>query len=567
MDSGIKLWGVLSATAIVVSNDSPALVKAAARLAKIVFGARIQICDGTDDHVQIQAAIDALPVTGGKVVLLDGTYNITTTISIVKDCVAFEGQGESTIIFLVADSNTTCITVGDGATVVTGVAIRDLYIDGNQANNATGLYGIYFNKKITNSIIEKLAIVNTKSHSIFLYSAADGDANTDNIISKVRFAGGQYRDIQFEYSHNNVISQCKIRDKGIYVRWSDYNIIEGNNCQTTAEGIVLSTDCRKNVVIGNICHDCTYEGIFTVSSIGNTISSNHCFNNTLEGIRLDPESCENIVVGNICQANRIDGIYLNGTNVLLNVVSSNICFENRQHGINLGGCKHTSVEGNLCYKNSLQTNDTYSGIYVGHLAEHNSIQNNTIRKAASGNTHKYGIDIALASAANNRVIGNDLYDAGVTANFRDAGTGTRLASITVPFVDGTDPQDSGYLIDSDTEYARAFTFLNFEVIQVVRMKVYARAVPTEADKMRAEFVIYGGADNEAYNTHDGSVADHPSTSSDFAADDVIYWTITEAGILALLGGDSVEVKVLHEAAGNGDIDTQAYFRTVTIEFV
>ena len=99
------------------------------------------------------------------------------------------------------------------------------------------------------------------------------------------------------------------------------------------------------------------------------------------------------------------------------------------------------------------------------------------------------------------------------------------------------------------------------------MKVSARAVILSAAAMRAEFVVYGGADNEAYNTHDGSIANHPSTSTNFAADDIIYWVLTEAGILALVGGDSVEIKVLYEDAGNGDVVTDAFFRTVTIEYV
>jgi len=55
-------WGtVLSSDALVLSDDTPARVKTAAKLAKYVFGSRIQICTGTNDQVEIQAAIDALP--------------------------------------------------------------------------------------------------------------------------------------------------------------------------------------------------------------------------------------------------------------------------------------------------------------------------------------------------------------------------------------------------------------------------------------------------------------------------------------------------------------------------
>lgn len=38
------------------------------------------LCDGTDDNVEINDAISSLPTTGGEVVILPGTYNISATI-------------------------------------------------------------------------------------------------------------------------------------------------------------------------------------------------------------------------------------------------------------------------------------------------------------------------------------------------------------------------------------------------------------------------------------------------------------------------------------------------------
>jgi len=70
MDSGLKLWGIMTTTAIVLSNESPTLVKFAARLAKVVFGDRIQICDGDADQVEIMAGLNVLPVGGGKCILI-----------------------------------------------------------------------------------------------------------------------------------------------------------------------------------------------------------------------------------------------------------------------------------------------------------------------------------------------------------------------------------------------------------------------------------------------------------------------------------------------------------------
>lgn len=55
------------------------------------------VCDGTDDHVEIQKAIDALPNTGGKIYLLPGVYTINKTIEIpdTKKGVSIIGSGNS----------------------------------------------------------------------------------------------------------------------------------------------------------------------------------------------------------------------------------------------------------------------------------------------------------------------------------------------------------------------------------------------------------------------------------------------------------------------------------------
>ena len=55
-------------------------------------------CTGTDDQVEIQAAIDALPAIGGRVVLLEGTYIFTAAVSRAIDNIAIMGQGASTVL-------------------------------------------------------------------------------------------------------------------------------------------------------------------------------------------------------------------------------------------------------------------------------------------------------------------------------------------------------------------------------------------------------------------------------------------------------------------------------------
>ena len=57
------------------------------------------VCDGVDDQVEIQAAIDALPAGGGKVVLLEGIYDITQNLIVVETSnVSISGMGKSTLL-------------------------------------------------------------------------------------------------------------------------------------------------------------------------------------------------------------------------------------------------------------------------------------------------------------------------------------------------------------------------------------------------------------------------------------------------------------------------------------
>jgi hypothetical protein len=84
------------------------------------------VCDADHDDAQILAAIASLPTSGGKIVLLDGTYKVESQIndpSYTKINVVIEGQGLSTIINYTAAGSAIYST---GA----GWLVRDLFCDG-----------------------------------------------------------------------------------------------------------------------------------------------------------------------------------------------------------------------------------------------------------------------------------------------------------------------------------------------------------------------------------------------------------------------------------------------------
>lgn len=469
---------------IVAANDATTAEKNAALLSG---GA---VCDGVNDDVEIQAAIDALPASGGLVVLSSGTFNVEVAL-VLDSYQTLRGCGRNTILTTTtADIDIITATGGSGTEKV-GILIADLCVDGT--------------------------------------------AGASTVSLAINFT---------------------------YVDYSKVQNIWALNC--TSWGGVGLTNCDLNEIIGNTLND-NYDGVYTESSSGNNISHNTCQGNTAEGMYVYLSN-ENTISGNTCQGGGNTGIALDGSDN--NTVMGNTIQGNGLIGISIDGSDNNTVIGNTLTENSQTTTNTADNIEVGGSSSYNNIQGNTCRAGALTNKPRYGIRIASGTNVGNLVENNDLYDDGFgTAPFVDSGTDTKLSVYVVPFSDGTDPQDSGFEIDANTEMARAWVRLPDEVQQVVRIKIYARSVVGETHKMELEMVVLGGADNEAFNTHSGSIAQLDSTSVNFAADDIIFWINTEAGTLALVGGDSVEIKVLHEAAEGDNCETDAYFRTVEIEYV
>lgn len=56
------------------------------------------LCDGTDDHVELQAALDALPEGGGEILLLDGDYLLGDAVHCTKAHTVLRGCGPATVL-------------------------------------------------------------------------------------------------------------------------------------------------------------------------------------------------------------------------------------------------------------------------------------------------------------------------------------------------------------------------------------------------------------------------------------------------------------------------------------
>jgi len=110
-------------------------------------------CDGTADNVEIQAALDALPAAGGKVVLSEGTFTITTGITETSDNVHIQGAGMEATKIVPADA-LTAFTF-DGAPFG---SISDLSI--SAASQQTSGAGVHWYKNCYQMHAERVFINN-----------------------------------------------------------------------------------------------------------------------------------------------------------------------------------------------------------------------------------------------------------------------------------------------------------------------------------------------------------------------------------------------------------------------
>lgn len=300
-------------------------------------------------------------------------------------------------------------------------------------------------------------------------------------------------------------------------------------------------------------------GIYMYNCNGINITNSGFDSNTTAG--LDIAGGVIRIAGNTVENGSADGIILRA-NSFNNLLENNYIESNAGYGVQMVGTAGSKIRNTVLQGNHINLNRTDNASDLNVRIEHaynTKIRDNYFLNCTTSISN-------TATSDSLRLLGNHPLD---TNFISDAGTNTWFPSVIAPFVDGTACEDSGWDIDAVGEYARAFAILPSDLIKIHQIKIYGRSMVLEADAMRLEIIMNGGADNEAYNTEAISIVDKASTSTNFAADDIVYWVLTatdDSDIGDLAAGDSVEIKVLGEDAGGADCTTDCRFRTVQIEY-
>lgn len=263
------------------------------------------LCDGTDDQVEINTAIQALPSTGGEIVILDGTYNITATIAMSKDNVKLSGNGAATVLKRMWKAS----AQGDQAVVDVSAGrccIGNLSVDGNKENNAS-VYNLGIECAYSDNVIKNNRVTNEQTAiSVASNCVVSGNICENNRSAAVLVSKGTYTVISGNTCYNNT-------GYGIELVGSSNNIVTGNLCDSNSySGLYLTSACKSNSVSGNVF-------VNQASSCGIEI-----------GGRSDEENSMNTITGNVCNNNRT-GIFVKSGNK--NTVSGNTCMrENGEEG-------------------------------------------------------------------------------------------------------------------------------------------------------------------------------------------------------------------------------------------
>lgn len=214
------------------------------------------LCDGTNDHVKINEAIQALPETGGEIHILDGTYDIVSSILVEKECVTISGNGAATI--LLRKWNGSDSTDGVIKVSASHCTLSHFTIDGNRPDMNQSRGGcIYISgESITDSIIEKMRCRNSNGRFIGVKSVNQCSI-MNNIITNESY--NVIYGIEVELSSGCTIFGNVISSKdGMGIRLSESNSsnIVGNVCKCGSEAYGIRLEkCENCTVVGNTSID------------------------------------------------------------------------------------------------------------------------------------------------------------------------------------------------------------------------------------------------------------------------------------------------------------------------
>ena len=182
------------------------------------FGAK---GDGvTDDTKAIQAAIDSIPDSGGRITVPTGTYRISEPLVVRRNGLTLRGDGPRSVLKLADGVTRTMFTlpvefgpnVNSADVVVTDVEVSRLTIDGNK-NGQAQIPPTFFGMHLLHAERVILSELVFKDWAFDALAIGVGQKpNVDITIRNSRFSGNGRHAIHLGYGSNLKVSQVYVDD-------------------------------------------------------------------------------------------------------------------------------------------------------------------------------------------------------------------------------------------------------------------------------------------------------------------------------------------------------------------
>lgn len=410
------------------------------------------VCDGIDDQIEIQQAIDMLPILGGKVMLLDGNFNTSDTIHLYREIPTWfnlflEGQGlHATTINLMHNSNCDIID-NEVLTMCSGwKGVANMMIRGNETHQTSG-HGIHAWSSGGGGMFDM------RFHNVF---AEDIKQNGFEIIGAW---GAYFTNCLGEHSGgmglNLIGTECYIygfhssanKGHGIQLRGDQLHLLNSRISD-------IDVGLRLNGIINSTIAD-NYIGNFGVVG-GDRCGMNIMTNSYRNNIH------DNIIIGD--GVNSLYGIYYEGTGPSPNNIHDNIINGCVSGSLVVGGEK-------LIFKNNIIDIGAADILYWGDITNNHIVINNNgynprgvITPSFDNTNYKISPSESGLSALPNTA--NQEYEVVITP-CRIISIGGVDVDITIKDVDGNTIISPGAICDEELEIGWNINFGMFSIVPIV----------------------------------------------------------------------------------------------------
>jgi hypothetical protein len=319
------------------------------------------------DYPSLQAAIDALPKTGGVVRFPAGTFEINEPLKITQEDVLLEGAGTATHIKNNNAEGQPAILIAspEQATnpraVLWRVQIANLRLTGNE-KSGHGLHARHINEILLHGV----TVSNHGGHGVFLDNCYEDPRVCDCLLTYNKQAGLHLvgcHDIvvvgnQFEENQDALhcfdgFNLCMTGNNlddhlrhGVVIENTYGSVVSGNMIEEcSGKAIVLDRDCYGVTLSANVIAHEVEGGIDLIDAHGCAVSANTFTIVKKDALRIGPASSRITVTGNNFSSSHIgDGVDKRREN------------DRSAAGIVLNGTTDIAISGNL-----------FSGLSTNHV--------------------------------------------------------------------------------------------------------------------------------------------------------------------------------------------------------